>query len=396
MKILFLCHRFPFPPEGGGQIRALYMLRHLHAAGNDVTLCSLVRSSTDVRGAAELADERLRIETAKVSNAVQSLKMLALLPTPTPASFGYFHSWALARRVDRLLRSEQWDLIVAHCSSMAPYVRNAGNIPRLLDFADMDSQKWREYGVTKKFPATIVYTLEAMKLERSERLMSERFDFCTAISPNELSTLRALAPGCTSDWFPNGVDLEYFRPHSGSHDPNLLVFIGRMNYFPNEEAVLWFCSNVWKKLRARNNRLRFRIVGAKPTRAVARLAKVPGVEVTGFVDDVRKEVIHAAVSVAPLRIARGMQNKVLESMAMGIPVVTNKRVASGLGFGADSPVRVAEDSDEYVSQIESIIADPRERSRLSQASRRAVEEDYSWQKAMTRFDSFVERCVTGR
>ncbi len=393
MKILFLCHRFPYPPEGGGKIRALQMVRHLASLGHDVTLCSLFRSAAEERGAAEIRAMGVNVDSVRVDDRIQILRMLSNLVTSKPSSFGFFHSRALARRIDRQLSAENWDLIVAHCSSMGPYVSGTDAAPKLMDFADMDSQKWMDYSRHKRFPATLVYALEGRKLESQERRLARAFDFCTTISQNELETLETLAGETPSDWFPNGVDLEYFTPAEHGRDPGLIVFIGRMDYYPNEQAVQWFCHEVWGELCAANPGLKFRIVGANPSRATRRLAQIDNVEVTGFVDDVRPHVRAASVSVAPLRIARGMQNKVLECMAMGIPVVTTRLVASGLGLDEGSPLRLADTPEAYVGAVLSLLRDEGERARLASASRNLVEDRFSWARAMKKLEAIIDELL---
>jgi polysaccharide biosynthesis protein PslH len=151
VRVLFLCHRFPFPPDGGGKIRALHIVRHLLASGHDVTLASLVRTAAEAHGADVMRAEGVRVEAARVRNWKQSLRMLAWVPTARPSSFAYFYSPEFARRIERLLRDEAWDLIFVHCSSMAPYVSEIAHVPKILDFADMDSEKWLDYSRVKRF-----------------------------------------------------------------------------------------------------------------------------------------------------------------------------------------------------------------------------------------------------
>jgi polysaccharide biosynthesis protein PslH len=236
----------------------------------------------------------------------------------------------------------------------------------------------------------LVYALEGRKVRRLEQRLARSFDFCTVISGNELETLRAYGTGARMDWFPNGVDLEYFSPRAGAYDPDLVVFVGRMDYYPNERAMLWFCEAVWPKLRERRASLKLRIIGANPPRAVRRLARIDGVEVTGFVADVRPYVRPAAVSVAPLGIARGMQNKILECMAMGVPVITTERVARGLGLGRESPLRVASAPQEYVETILAYsrtgLKDPASQARHG-ADRAA---SFSWNEAMRKLDEIID------
>jgi sugar transferase (PEP-CTERM/EpsH1 system associated) len=391
VKILFLCHRFPLPMEGGGKIRSLHMIRHLVASGHKVTLCSLIRTRAEADAAPTLEAEGVRLQCETVTAPPQAARMVLNLFSSRPSSFGYFDSPALKARVGGLVRDEHWDLIIVHCSSVGPYVDTVTSVPKIIDFADMDSQKWLDYARHKAPPMSWAFGLEGRKLERTEVMLGGRFDACVTISQNELDSLRAMGIATPSSWFPNGVDLDYFAPSAAETggDANLVVFLGRMDYFPNEQAVTWFCREVWPSLLEARPALKFRIVGANPSRRVARLRREPGVEVTGFVDDVRPFVRGAALSVAPLQIARGLQNKVLECMAMGIPVVTNGRVASGLGLDGSSPLTIAEGAAEFAAAIGGLLDDPTRRARLSAESRALVERRFSWSNAMSALDRIV-------
>ena len=179
MKILYLCHRFPFPPKRGGKIRPFNMIRHL-ARMHEVTVCSLVRSDQEAREGEGLREHCSRYEMVRVHDALQALRMVARLPTTVPSSFGYFHSNDLARRIRAAVEREQFDLVFVHCSSVARYVERIADVPKILDFGDMDSQKWKEYAQAKQPPVSWGYALEGAKLEREEARLARRFDLCTA------------------------------------------------------------------------------------------------------------------------------------------------------------------------------------------------------------------------
>ncbi len=217
-----------------------------------------------------------------------------------------------------------------HCSSVAPYVRNVPATVKILDFGDMDSQKWREYSQHKPFPLSAGYWLEAVKLERTERLLARQFDLATCTTRAEMETLRALGATGPTDWFPNGVDASFFQPADTPYDPDLITFVGRMDYFPNQQAVTKFCAEVLPELQRRRPGTRFEVVGADPSAEIRELGRLPGVTVTGSVPDVRPYVTRAALTIAPLEIARGTQNKILESMAMGVPVVCSRQAVGGV------------------------------------------------------------------
>ncbi len=392
MRILYVCHRFPYPPKRGGKIRPFNMIRHL-AQRHEITVCSLARSAAEAEEAQGIAAHCARFFVHRVSNPVQALRMIARLPTPMPSSMGFFRSAAMARRIDGLLADELFDLVFVHCSSVAPYVAAHVGTPKILDFGDMDSQKWLEYARYKPFPLSLGYRLEGVKLAAAEKALARRFDLCTATTRAEWETLESFATGTPTDWFPNGVDSEYFAPDGNAHDVRTISFVGRMDYYPNQECMFDFCANTLPRLRNRYADLKLLIVGADPSPAVRKLADLPGVVVTGSVPDVRPYVRNSALMVAPLNIARGTQNKILEAMAMGVPVVTSAIAAGGVDAVPGEHLLVARTPADYEAAIGAILDDPAERARLARAGRERMCSHHDWEHSMRRLDSIIERCL---
>jgi polysaccharide biosynthesis protein PslH len=394
MKILYVCHRFPFPPRRGGKIRPYNMIRHLSASGHEVTVASIVRSPEEATEGRGLGRYCTGYEMAEVSKPVQVMRMVARLPTPTPSSMGYFYSPVLARRVQTLLARAPTDLIFVHCSSVAQYVAGMSGIPKILDFGDMDSQKWLEYAGYKGFPLSAGYWLEGKKLEREEKRLARLFDMCTATTLAEWQTLEQYGTGVVTDWFPNGVDAAYFSPGDEAYDANRICFVGRMDYYPNQQCMIDFCENVLPLLRRRRPGVKLVIVGADPSPAVMKLAELPGVTVTGSVPDVRPYVRQSALMVAPLNIARGTQNKILEAMALGVPVVTSRVAAGGVDAIPGQHFLVASTPVEYATAILRILDSEDERARLAIAGRARMLSHHDWGRSMRRLDEVIERCLS--
>jgi sugar transferase (PEP-CTERM/EpsH1 system associated) len=367
------------------------MIKHL-SRKNEVTVASLVRSAQEAKEGEGLAKHCAHYEMGMVRDWVQTLRMLARLPTTTPSSMGYFYSPTIARRVRELLASDRFDLIFVHCSSVAQYVEHVREIPKILDFGDMDSQKWFEYARYKPFPLSIGYRLEGIKLERAEKRLAPQFNLCTATTRAEWQTLENYGTGVASDWFPNGVDSDYFAPDGEPCDPETLAFVGRMDYYPNQECMFDFCARVLPLVRAKRPGLKLMIVGADPTPAIQRLASIPGVTVTGSVADVRPYLRRSVLMVAPLNIARGTQNKILEAMATGVPVVASRVAAGGVDATAPEHFLVASTAEEYRDAILRIVEDPAERQRLSIAGRERMLSHHAWERSMQRLDGIIERC----
>ena len=389
MKILVVCHRFPFPPARGGKIRPFNIIRHFHERGHDVTVASLARTAKEAgegQGIAKFC-RRFIVETIPAPAALA--RMVARLPTPTPSAMGYFHSPRLARRIRQELAETRYDLVFVHCAFVAPYVAGVPGVRKVLDFGDMDSQKWMEYARVKPFPVSLGYRLEGEKMQRAEAALARRFDLCTCTTRAELDTLRSYRVNVPSGWFPNGVDLEYFRPTDEPYDPDAICFVGRMDYYPNQECMLEFCRDTLPLIRGRRPRATLAIVGAAPPPRIRALAQLPGVTVTGSVPDVRPHVRRAAVTVAPLRIARGTQNKILEALAMGVPTVASVIAAGGVDAEPGQHILTADSPAGYADAVLRLLDNPDERDRFATAGRARMETHHDWSRSMQMLEQLI-------
>ncbi len=396
MRVLFACHRVPYPPKRGGKIRPFNIIRHLHEQGHEVTVASLARSQAELDEAEDLGRHCSHRLVEVVHDHVAWPRMVAWLPTPRPSSLGYFHSPRLLQRVREHAShprdgkgARPFDLVFVHCAYAAPYVLEVPARLRIMDFGDMDSQKYREYAQQRSFPLTLGYWLEAVKLERAEMALARRFDFATCTTRSEMESMRRLGATVPADWFPNGVDAQYFCPAGEPYDPDLVSFVGRMDYFPNQQAVTKFCAEVLPELQRRRPGTRFEIVGADPSPAIRALGQRPGVTVTGSVPDVRPFVTRAALTVAPLEIARGTQNKILESMAMGVPVVCSRQAVGGVDAVAGEHLLAYDTREQFVEAVLGVLQSPALRATLAEAGRARVLANHSWAASMRRMDVLI-------
>jgi sugar transferase (PEP-CTERM/EpsH1 system associated) len=392
MKILYVCHRVPYPPQRGGKIRPFNMVSHF-SRKHEVTVASLARSREEFDESQGLRDHCKELICERVTPLGAVSRMLIRAPTATPFSMGYFFSPVLKSRIDAAIEREQFELIFVHCSSVAQYVSNVVAVPKILDFGDMDSQKWLIYGQVRPFPMSLAYQLEGKKLEAEEKRLSKLFDLNTCTTQEELGTLRGFDTGVASDWFPNGVDHGYFAPSAEPYDPDLISFIGRMDYYPNQEAMFRFCESTLPLIRQQRPNARLTIIGANPSAQIKQLGTLPGVTVTGSVPDVRPFVTRSAVNVAPLRIARGTQNKILEAMAMGVPVVTSAVAARGVDAMPREHLVCATTPLEECEAIVALLGDPARRARIGEAGRARVLSHHDWRASMRRLDGIVDRCL---
>jgi sugar transferase (PEP-CTERM/EpsH1 system associated) len=395
MKILFLCHRIPFPPRIGSKIRPFNILRHLSRT-HEVTVASLARTTEEVEEAAGLAAHCHDYLVETVPFPVDVLRMIARVPTRVPSSMGYFYAPRLKRRIDDLLRARPFDLIFVHCSSVAQYVEDVRGPIKIIDFCDVDSAKWLTYAAIRAFPLSLGYRLEGEKLKRTEVALAGKFDLSTCATRAEVDTLQGYGVTSPTAWFPNGVDVEYFSPSPAPPEADTLCFLGRMDYYPNQQAMVGFCREILPRVRARRPSVRLFIVGAEPSREIRRLADIEGVEVTGTVPDVRPYVHRSTVSIAPLSIARGTQNKILEAMAMGVPVVASAIAARGTDVVPGEHLLVAANPADFAAATVRLLEDASFRNRIAAAGRARVTSQLTWPAAMARLDSLIENCVAAR
>jgi sugar transferase (PEP-CTERM/EpsH1 system associated) len=388
--LLFLSHRIPYPPDKGDKIRAWNVLRHL-ARTHRIHLGCFIDDPEDRQHLAVLAGHCTDLYCLPLDPRTQRIKALLRTRPGHPLSLGYFQDRRLQRWVDAKLGDGAIDSVYVFSSAMAGYVMHAKAARRILDMVDVDSEKWTAYAETARFPARNIWAREGRTLLAFERLAAAAFDHSLFVSEHEWQRFVALAPEAAqrTSWISNGVDLDYFSPTQEFAMPFAgagadLVFTGRMDYRPNIDAVRWFAREVMPVLRLRFPAARFWIVGAAPTGEVRALADLPGVQVTGKVPDTRPYLAAADVVVAPLRIARGIQNKLLEAMAMARPVVATPEAFQGVRAEAERDILLASGVDETVQRTADVL-DGRHAT-MGAAARRAVEASHNWSVTLRPLD----------
>ena len=337
--VLFLAHRVPFPPDKGDKIRSFHLLRHF-AANARVHLGAFVDSEDDWKHVDALKKLCASVELLPLDPRWARVRSLRGLLSSDALSFAYYQDARMHAFVESLRARRAIEAVFVFSSQMAQYVPLDLPVPRVLDFCDVDSAKWEQYAPTASWPMSWVYAREGRLLATAEERLARQFDASLFVSEAEAQFFRARAPQVAArvHALRNGVDHEYFDPALGHVRPanapeRYLVFTGAMDYRANVDAVDWFAREVLPKVRATDPSLSFAIVGSRPTAAVRQLAQLPGVIVTGGVPDVRPWIAHSVAVVAPLRIARGVQNKVLEGMSMSRPVIGTRAALEGIGQG---------------------------------------------------------------
>ena len=397
MRVLYLCHRMPFPPDKGDKIRAFHQLRAL-AGRHEVDLFTLADDPADLVYQAALREICHRVTVARIHPRRARLRSLLHLLSTTPLTIPYFYSAELQREISKALAVRSYDRIFVYCSAMAPYVEGLERVPTVIDLVDVDSDKWLQYSRSSRFPWSAVYSREWRALRRFEKRISEKAACVLVSTEREARLMSEISTAARVQVVPNGVDGEYFSPSGGLPDAAVptLIFTGDMSYFPNQEAVDYFARQVLPLVQASMPTTRFLIVGRNPGRTVRRLEQMEGVEVTGFVPDIRRQFARAHVAVAPFLISAGIPNKILEAMAFGLPVVATPRGAQGLSPNVAALVRQGNTPDELAAQVTVLLRDLPRAQLAGLDGRRQVTEDYSWDRALGRLMELVEHPETDR
>jgi sugar transferase (PEP-CTERM/EpsH1 system associated) len=395
MRVLFLTHRLPYPPNRGDRIRAFQMIRVL-AKRAQVDVLSLVHSDEEKRDAETLRQYADRVATAMVPRMRNRMQAALALPGQTPLTHVLLDSPEIHGELERLVTTARPDVVLAYCSGMARFALAPplSQIPFVLDLVDVDSEKWAALGETASWAMRVVYKREARLLRRFEAEASSKAVVTTVINDRESTLLRSINPNARIQVVSNGVDLSALRP-AGDPSPSAdVVFCGVFNYEPNEIGAIWLAKDVWPLVRQRRGDATLTFVGMDPTRRVRALAADASVRVTGAVPDVKPYLWKAAVSAAPLQIARGMQNKVLEAVAAGLPCVVTPQVLEGIPESV-RPACVAAGSAQAFADalLQLLAATPQERRERASLARL---DDWSSQSHLVPMVALLESAAASR
>jgi len=384
LPLLFLCHRIPYPPNKGDKIRSFHLLHHL-SQHFDIHLATFVDDSADrpyISNVKKHCKSSLYVDLIPWQATLRSLKGLV---TGEPLSIPYYTSIRMKTWVKATVAENNIRHVIVYSSAMAQFIpQGEFNFTRkIIDFVDVDSDKWQQYAGQKPWPLSWLYKRESDKLLKLERTLSQQFDSGLFVSSAEADMFRALSPE-TADkigFYNNGVNIEYFDPERDCSNPYLdgvptIVFTGAMDYWPNVDAVVWFVYQVLPHLLAESPQLQFYIVGGNPDKKVQRLSAEVGVVVTGRVEDIRPYIQHALLAVAPIRVARGVQNKVLEAMAMEKPVLVSSKGLEGIDAVHGEQLLIADEVGEYISLVQQILRG--DFSTMGSKARNYVAENFNW------------------
>lgn len=397
-RVLFLVHRLPYPPNKGDKVRSFHMLRHL-SQRHEVFLGTFMDDTEDEVHLPVVASMCKDMHVSRIDPRIARIRSARGFLTGEPLSLPYYRDNELRSWVARTIDQMQPSVCVVFSSVMADFLPADRRIRTLVDFVDMDSAKWTQYSSTHRWPMSWVYRREGRLLFEFERRIAASVQHSFFVTDAEVKLFTSAAPELADrvGVICNGVDADFFSPtHSGESGFRVgevpLVFTGAMDYWPNIDAAMWFGKEVLPRIRAVVPNATFYIVGRSPDPALKTLAQESGgsIVVTGTVADVRPYLAHCSVAVAPLRIARGIQNKVLEAMAMGRAVVASAQCAGPIDAVPGTHLLAAETPDEYVDAVVSLVNNRVLADAVGAQARAHVVDHYSWDAHLGNLDRHIE------
>lgn len=396
-NILYLVHRLPYPPNKGDKVRSFNLLKYL-SAENNVYLGTFVDDPHDEKYIPIVEKFCKSSYFEKINGKFSKIRSLIGIANGDALSLSYYNSLKFHTWVADVVNSNKIDAVVIFSSAMGQFVNASSYSRMLVDFVDVDSQKWAEYSDQKYFPMSWLFRRESRLLLKYERFLALQAKHSFFVTEKERNLFSTFAPESAfkTSALNNGVDLDFFSqsetfksPFNHSEDNSIsIVFTGAMDYWPNIDAVIWFVENVFSLLSKKNSNFKFYIVGRNPSQAVLNL-KSKHIIVTGTVDDVRPYLQFATVVVAPLRIARGVQNKILEAMSMSKPVVASLECVRAIDSKDGIDILAAENPKDFVERIEFLVEDRYQAEKIGRAARVRVQERYSWNSNLKKIDEYL-------
>lgn len=388
MRIFFVCRRVPFPPDRGDKIATFNEIRHL-SARHEVHVFCLGDGARDLDNISGLRGYAKSITAVPVDALAIRLRALKALLVREPLTVGALNEAKLHAAIRRSFDEARPDLIIVYSSNVAQFAECFSGAPRIMQFGDLDSLKWRQYAQRSMIPMKWIYAIEAKRLIAYERYIANTFSHALVHTEIEKHDFERLIPGVPVTLVGNGVDLDYFRSAGAAKQPASMVFTGVMDYRANVDAVVWFCDEILPIVRAQIPEATFTICGSRPVAAVRKLARQTGVTVTGWVPDTRPYLDRAEVFVAPLRMARGVQNKLLEAAAMGLPCVASSAAWRGTVIDNGQGILVADDPKEFAGLVVRLLRDVDWRADMAGRAHAAAAENYRWEAQMARLDQVI-------
>jgi len=389
MRIAYLTARYPFPPIGGYRMRVYYTLRHL-LRSHEVTLYTMA-SAPKVDWQSRHPDlPGLRQKVFPMGKTAYARNGATAFFSDLPLQVKLYECPDLAHTLDSDIRAGAFDLLFVHLIRMAEYVRPYNQLPRVLDMADSIYQHYARMRKIWWNPLWVGARMDRNRVRRYEAKVPNWFDSVLIHTEEDLEWVQKQSGAMNLSQSLMGVDTNEYAFQEGPYNSRRIVYCGKLDYLPNTDAALYFASEIFPLVRHRIPDAQFSVVGFNPPRSVRALAKIPGVEVRANVPDIRQEVSSAAVSVAPIRFGAGIQNKILQAMAMGVPVVATPLAAQPFGESASSPLLAAETPREFADHVVRILENPQYRGQLAHEGRKLIEARFQWQQVLSPLDKILD------
>ena len=400
MKLLFIAQRIPYPANKGEKIRTFNQIKYLADAGHQVTIIAPIESAEEEEFCLQLNQfPNINCEVIPLSHKI--LRLSLGLVKNEPLSVANFFDKKLQNQVNHLIKHNNFDAIICTSSAVAKYLFNnkdfaqlSKNHKLLMDFMDLDSDKWQQYNQRSRWPMNWVYQREANLLFKYEQKIQQTFDACFFIADAEVNLFQEKLSTTTKNvhTLGNGLNTSEFYPakQAPQNAAPKFIFTGVMDYKPNIDAVLWFVDNCWSQIRTQYPEAEFIIAGMNPTSAINNLANQSGIIVTGFVDEILPYYHQADYFVAPFRLARGVQNKILQAFACGLPVISTPMGAEGINCRDNQEILLANSPEQFIQQINKLEQDAKLKSTLKDNALQLIEKDFSWSGKLSVLSQLLE------
>ena len=392
-KILYLTTRLPFPVIGGDKLRMFNILKQLKKQGHQITLVSLVTTDDDLEACYKNNEFFDKLIPVKFDKKLAYLNAVKAVFNDKPFIVEYFYSRSMQKVVDRLIKENKFDIITGYMIRIAPYLEKHKDKKIIIDFVDAVSMMYERriknvQSIWDKFKIGIEY----LKVKNYEKKCTKIFKMQTVISQTDKDFIEQFAKKTNIKIIGNGVDTEYYKPIDFPKENNI-CFVGSMQYIPNSEAAIYFATKVFPLIKKEIPDARFKIIGANPRKDLFDSVKgIDGIEITGKVEDVREYMKDCKVSVCPVKIAGGIQNKILEAMSMGIPVVTTLEGAEGIGAN-DKILTATKTAEEYARQVILLIQNNNLQNEIGYKSREFVQNNFSWEKVGNDWNTLIKEVL---
>ena len=398
-NVLFLSHRIPYPPNKGDKIRSWHTLNHL-LENHTVHVGFFVDDVEDMKHVSFLEEQCASVTWKYCSPKAQKLAALRGLLNGTSLTENAYPSNRLRKEVVAIIEQQEIDLVYLYSAASWTFLSRVNSFPAIVtDMVDVDSAKWQAYAKEGGFPRSFIYAREGRKLQRFESLVAHGSCATLLASEDEAAFFRSrvdVEDAKSVAGVANGVDVSAFLPDNYPKNIEIadrIIFTGAMDYAPNVQAVTWFADRVFPILKKKKPTMEFVIAGRPVATAVQKLDERTGISVLGAVDDMAQEIAKSAIVVAPLQTARGIQNKVLEGMAMAKPVVCTSLANEGINARNGTETVVADTAEATIEAIIDLLESSEKRTRLGSAARAFVSESFGWEAAQNKIDKIIAGCL---